>query len=96
MPGAAGSNTEGMRLELDDPFLAERLIAYLQRGGLAVTAAGRGVVVVPMSVANDKRSLRRLQVALQVWVSRRPSAEVRVVSRSLGLLAHLRAFAGAA
>ena len=91
-----GANTEGMRLELDDPFLAERLIAFLQRGGLAVTAAGQGVVGVPSSVADDKRSLRRLQVALQVWVSRRPSVEVRVVSGSLGVLARLRAFAEAA
>ena len=96
MPGGAGAKTEDMRLELDDPFLAERLIAYLQRGGLAVTAAGQGVVGVPSSVANDTLSLRRLQVALQVWVSRRPSVEVRVVSGSLGVLAHLRAFAGAA
>jgi hypothetical protein len=87
---------EAMRLELDDPLLAERLIAYLRRGGLAVTAAGPGVLAVPPSVANDKRALRRLQVALQVWVSRRPTVEVRVVSRSLGLLARLRAFAQAA
>jgi hypothetical protein len=85
-----------MRLELDDPALAERLIAYLRRGGLAVTPAGPGVLAVHPSVANDKRALRRLQVALQVWVSRRPSVEVRVVSRSLGLLARLRAFARAA
>jgi hypothetical protein len=85
-----------MRLELDDPVLAERLIAYLRRGGLAVTAAGPGVLSVHPSVANDKRALRRLQVALQVWVSRRPSVEVRVVSRSLGLLARLRAFGRAA
>jgi hypothetical protein len=85
-----------MRLELSDPALADRLIAYLRRGGLAVTPAGPGVLAVPPSVANDKRALRRLQVALQVWVSRRPSVEVRVVSRSLGLLARLRAFARAA
>lgn len=85
-----------MRLELNDPALAERLTAYLQRGGLAVTAAGPGILDVPPSVANDKRALRRLQVALQVWVSRRPTVEVRVVSRSLGLLARLRAFAGRA
>jgi hypothetical protein len=85
-----------MRLELDDPVLAERLIAYLRRGGLAVTPAGPGVLSVHPSVANDKRALRHLQVALQVWVSRRPSVEVRVVSRSLGLLARLRAFACAA
>lgn len=85
-----------MRLELDDPELADRLTAYLRRGGLAVTAAPRGVVIVPPSVANDKTALRRLQVALQVWVSRRPSVEVRVVSRSLDLLARLRAFARAA
>ena len=85
-----------MRLELDDPLLAERLIAYLRRGGLAVTATAPGVLVVPPSIANDKSSLRRLQVALQVWVSRRPSVEVRVVSRSLGVLAQLRAFARAA
>jgi hypothetical protein len=85
-----------MRLELDDPVLAERLIAYLRRGGLAVTPAGPGVLSVHPSVANDKRALRRLQVALQVWVSRRPTVEVRVVSRSLGLLARLRAFARAA
>jgi hypothetical protein len=85
-----------MRLELDDPVLAERLIAYLRRGGLAVTPAGPGVLSVHPSVANDKRALRRLQVALQVWVSRRPSVEVRVVSRSLGVLARLRAFARAA
>ena len=83
-------------LELDDPVLAERLIAYLRHGGLAVSPAGRGVLVVHPSVANDKSSLRRLQVALQVWVSRRPSVEVRVRSRSLGLLAHFRAFARAA
>jgi hypothetical protein len=82
-----------MRLELSDPALAERLTAYLRRGGLAVTAAGPGVVAVPPSVANDERALRRLQIALQVWVARRPSVEVRVVSRSLGLLARLRAFA---
>jgi hypothetical protein len=85
-----------MRLELDDPALTERLTLYLRRGGLAVKAAGPGVLVVPPSVANDKRALRRLQVALQVWVSRRPAVEVRVVSRSLGLLARLRAFARAA
>ena len=85
-----------MRLELNDPALADRLIAYLRRGGLAVTPAGPGVLAVHPSVANDKRALRRLQVALQVWVSRRPSVEVRVVSRSLGLLARLRAFARAA
>jgi hypothetical protein len=84
-----------MRLELDDPVLAERLIAYLRRGGLAVTPAAPGVLAVHPSVANDKRALRRLQVALQVWVSRRPSVEVRVVSRSLGLLACLQAFARA-
>ncbi len=85
-----------MRLELDDPVLADRLTAYLKRGGLAVTAAGPGVLAVHPSVVNDKRAVRRLQVALQVWVSRRPSVEVRVVSRSLGLLARLRAFARAA
>lgn len=85
-----------MRLELSDPALADRLIAYLRRGGLAVTPDGPGVLAVHPSVANDKRALRRLQVALQVWVSRRPSVEVRVVSRSLGLLARLRAFARAA
>lgn len=85
-----------MRLELDDPALADRLTAYLQRGGLAVSAAGPGILAVHPSVANDQRALRRLQVALQVWVSRRPSVEVRVVSRSLGLLARLRAFARAA
>jgi hypothetical protein len=83
-------------LELDDPVLAERLIAFLRHGGLAVSPAAPGVLVVHPSVANDKSSLRRLQVALQVWVSRRPSVEVRVRSRSLGLLAHFRAFAGAA
>jgi hypothetical protein len=83
-----------MRLELDDPALTERLNLYLRRGGLSVTAAGPGVLLVPPSVANDTRALRRLQVALQVWVSRRPSVEVRVVSRSRGLLARLRAFAG--
>jgi hypothetical protein len=54
------------------------------------------VLAVHPSVANHKQSLRRLQIALQVWVSRRPAVEVRVVSRSLGLLAHLRAFARAA
>jgi hypothetical protein len=85
-----------MRLELNDPELAERLSAYLRRGGLAVSFARPGVLAVHPSVANDKRALRRLQVALQVWVSRRPSVEVRVVSRSLGLLARLRAFAQAA
>jgi hypothetical protein len=85
-----------MRLELDDPFLAEHLIAYLRHGGLAVSSAGPGVLRVHSSVANDKSSLRRLQIALQVWVSRRPTVEVRVVSRSLGVLAQLRAFAGAA
>ncbi len=85
-----------MRLELDDPALADRLTAYLRRGGLAVTTAGPGVLAVHPSVANDKRALRRLQVALQIWVSRRPSVEVRVVSRSLGLLARLRAFASRA
>jgi hypothetical protein len=84
-----------MELQLDNPLLAEGLIAYLQRGGLAVSAASPGVLVVAPSVANDKSSLRRLQVALQVWVSRRPSVEVRVVSRSLGVLARLRAFGGA-
>jgi hypothetical protein len=89
-------NTQIVKLELDDPLLAERLIAYLRRGGLAVTAAGPGVLIVPPSIANDKHALRRLQVALQVWVSRRPTVEVRVVSRSLGLLARLRAFARAA
>ena len=83
-------------VELDDPVLAERLIAYLRHGGLAVSPAGPGVLVVHPSVANDKSSLRRLQVALQVWVSRRPSVEVRVLSRSLGLLAHFCAFAWAA
>jgi hypothetical protein len=61
-----------------------------------VTGAGPGVLAVPPSVADDKAALRRLQIALQVWVSRRPSAEVRVVSRSLVLLARLRAFARAA
>ena len=85
-----------MRLELDDPFLTEHLGAYLRRGGVAVHSAGPGVLRVDSSVANDKSSLRRLQVALQVWVSRRPTVEVRVVSRSLGVLAQLRAFAGAA
>jgi hypothetical protein len=84
-----------MRLELSDPALAERLTAYLRRGGLAVTAAGPGVLAVHPSVANDKRALRRLQVALQVWVSRRPAVEVRVVSGSLEQLARLRAFARA-
>jgi hypothetical protein len=84
-----------MKLELSDPALAERLTAYLRRGGLAVTAEGPGVLIVPTSVANDHDALRRLQVALQVWVSRRPAVEVRVVSRSLGLLARLRAFARA-
>ena len=64
-------------LELDDPLLAERLIAYLRHGGLAVSPVGPGVLVVHPSVANDKSSLRRLQVALQVWVSRRPSVDVR-------------------
>jgi hypothetical protein len=88
--------TQDMKLELDDPVLAHHLTAYLKRGGLAVTAEGPGVVAVHPSVANDKRALRRLQVALQVWVSRRPTVEVRVVSRSLGLLARLRAFARAA
>jgi hypothetical protein len=83
-------------LELDDPVLAERLIAYLRHGGLAVRPAGPRVLVVHPSVANDKSSLQRLQVALQVWVSRRPSVEVRVRSRSLGLLAHFRAYAQAA
>ena len=83
-------------LELDDPVLAERLTAYLRHGGLAVSPAGPGVLVVHPSVANDTSALRRLQLALQVWVSRRPSVEVRVMSRSLGLLAHLRAFARAA
>ena len=96
MPSAAAANTGGMRLELDDPVLAERLTVYLRRGGLAVTGAGPGVLAVPPSVADDKAALRRLQIALQVWVSRRPSVEVRVVSRSLGLLARLRAFARAA
>ena len=85
-----------MRLELDDPVLAENLTAYLRRGGVAVSPVGPGVLMVPPSVANDKRALRRLQVALQVWVARRPAVEVRVVSRSLGLLARLRAFARAA
>jgi len=84
-----------MRLELDDPALAERLIAYLRRGGLAVTSAGPGVLAVHPSVAHHKHSLRRLQIALQVWVSRQPAVEVRVVSGSLGLLAHLTAFARA-
>jgi hypothetical protein len=90
------ANTGNVRLELDDPELTERLTTYLRRGGLAVTAAGPGVLAVPPSVAHDKRALRRLQVALQIWVSRRPEVEVRVVSRSLGLLARLRAFARAA
>ena len=85
-----------MRLELDDPVLAERLVAYLQRGGLSVSPVSPGVLAVHPSVASHKQSLRRLQIALQVWVSRRPTVEVRVVSRSLGLLAHLRAFARAA
>jgi hypothetical protein len=85
-----------MKLELDDPILAQHLTAYLIRGGIPVTAEGPGVVAVHPSVAKDKLALRRLQVALQVWVSRRPSVEVRVVSRSLGLLARLRAFAQAA
>jgi hypothetical protein len=84
-----------VRLELDDPVLAVRLVGYLRRGGLAVTPAGPGVLAVHPSVANDKSSLRRLQLALQVWVARRPSVEVRVVSSSLGLLARLRAFARA-
>jgi hypothetical protein len=83
-------------VELDDPILAERLIAYLRHGGLAVSSAGPGVLAVHPSIANDTSALRRLQLALQVWVSRRPSVEVRVMSRSLGLLAHLRAFARAA
>lgn len=94
--GRAATNTAGMRLELDDPILAERLTAYLRRGGLAVTPGRAGVLVVPPTVANDKQALRRLQVALQVWVSRRPTVEVRVVSRSFGVLARLRAFARAA
>jgi hypothetical protein len=83
-----------MRLELDDPALADRLTTYLRRGGVPVSATAPGVVAVHPSVLNDKQALRRLQVALQVWVARRPSVEVRVVSRSLGLLARLRAFAG--
>jgi hypothetical protein len=96
VPDAARANTGSMQLELDDALHAEGLIAYLQRGGLTVTAAGPGVLMVAPAVANDKSSLRRLQVALQAWVSRRPAVEVRVVSRSLGVLAQLRAFAGAA
>jgi hypothetical protein len=93
---ASSVEVKHMRLELSDPALAALLTAYLRRGGLKVTVAGAGVLAVHPSVANDKTALRRLQVALQVWVSRRPTVEVRVVSVSLGLLARLRAFAQAA
>ena len=85
-----------MRLELDDPALAVQLVGYLRRGGLDVSPARPGVLAVDRSVASDKASLRRLQLALQVWVARRPSVEVRVVSSSLEVLARLRAFARAA
>ena len=75
-------------LELDDPLLAERLIAYLRHGGLAVSPAGPGVLVVHPTVANDKSSLRGCRSR-----SRCGSRGVRawtcgVRSRSLGLLAH--------
>ena len=53
-----------MRLELDDPALAVQLVGYLRRGGLDVLPAGPGVVAIDRSVASDKASLRRMQLAL--------------------------------
>jgi hypothetical protein len=85
-----------VRLEVDDPALAEQLASYLRHGGLAVSPGRPGVVAVHRSVAGDKAAVRRLQLALQIWVARRPTVEVRVVSSSLGVLARLRAFARAA
>jgi hypothetical protein len=85
-----------VRLEVDDPALAVGLVSYLRRGGLDVSSAGPGIVAIHRSVASDKAAVRRLQLALQVWVARRPTVEVRVVSSSLGVLARLRAFARAA